>query len=184
MLSLAGTLATAHRAVHRVTAPAELPALRDVLADRIHDAVLPSDLRGFALGLLDDLPDGERLFHGDWAGAARGDAAADHARALLLLRWANPLPGTPPSSRALIAAGRSMLARRYIRAYRRGLPPPPHLDSWLLVHVAARLSEGIPAEHALLTGILQQGGFREWIETPIDDYEALTGVTAGQGLTT
>lgn len=36
------------------------------------------------------------------------------------------------------------------------LPPLRYLDSWLLVHAAARLSEGIPAERALLTGILQR----------------------------
>jgi hypothetical protein len=30
------------------------------------------------------------------------------------------------------------------------------VDSWLLVHAAARLSEGIHAEHARLTGMLHR----------------------------
>jgi hypothetical protein len=30
------------------------------------------------------------------------------------------------------------------------------VDSWLLVQVAARLSEGIPVEHAMLIGMLDR----------------------------
>jgi aminoglycoside phosphotransferase (APT) family kinase protein len=173
VLQLARTLATAHFTVHSVHAPADLPDLRQVLAARIHDAVLPAHLRNFVTRVLDGLPDGDRLCHGDyhpgnvllaadrttvidWAGAARGAPEADHARTLLLLRWANPLPGTPLPSRALIAAGRSLLARRYARTYRRGAPPMRQVDSWLLVHAAARLSEGIQTEQAMLIGILDR----------------------------
>jgi len=170
---LADALATAHRAVHRFAAPAEIPDLRQVLAARIHDADLPPPLRSFAMRVLDRLPDGDRLCHGDyhpgnvlvsaertavidWANASRGVTEADHARTLLLLRWADPLPGTPPQSRALIAVGRSLLARRYTQTYRRGAPPMRQVDSWLLVHAAARLSEGIHAEQTTLIGMLDQ----------------------------
>jgi hypothetical protein len=173
MRRLAAALATAHRAVHEVAAPADLPDLRQVLATRIDDAGLPPRLRTFATRVLDGLPDGDRLCHGDyhpgnvllaadrtaiidWPNAARGVPGADHARTLLLLRWADPLPGTPPLSRALIATGRTMLARRYTRAYRRGAAPLRHLDQWLLVNVAARLSEGIEAERGTLIGILDR----------------------------
>jgi hypothetical protein len=175
VLGLADTLAAAHLAVHRVRAPADLPDLRQVLAGRIRDAVLPPRLRDLAERTLGRLPDGDRLCHGDyhpgnvllaadrttiidWAGAARGDPEADHARTLLLLRWARPLPGTPLLSRALIAAGRSLLTRRYGRTYRRGVAPLRQVDSWLLVHAAARLSEGIEAEQAMLVRLLDRAG--------------------------
>jgi hypothetical protein len=174
MRGLAAALATAHIAVHRLVAPADLPEQRQLLAARIRDAALPPRLRSLATRLLDGLPDGDRLCHGDyhpgnvlvtadrvavidWVGAARGVPESDHARTLLLLRWADPLPGTPPLSRALIAAGRALIASRYARTYRRGSPPPPELDTWLLVHAAARLSEGIQDEEARLIGILDRG---------------------------
>jgi len=89
VLGLADALATAHLAVHRAAAPIELPDLRQVPAARVQDAVLPPHLRSFATRVLDALPDGDRLCHGDyhpgnvllaadrtavidWAGAARG----------------------------------------------------------------------------------------------------------------
>jgi aminoglycoside phosphotransferase (APT) family kinase protein len=87
------------------------------LAARIAGAGLPPPLREHAVRVLDALPDGDRLCHGDyhpgnvlvaadrvgvidWANAACGVPEADHARTVLLLRWADPLPGTPVIARA------------------------------------------------------------------------------------
>jgi aminoglycoside phosphotransferase (APT) family kinase protein len=135
---------------------------------------MPPRLRGYALRVLDRLPDGDRLCHGDyhpgnvlvaadrvavidWANATRGAPEADHARTMLLLRWADPLPGTRLASRALMAAGRSVFAHGYARAYRAGSPQPvPQVDSWLIVNVAARLGEGIEVEQATLIGLLDR----------------------------
>lgn len=174
MLSLARALAGTHLAVHQVQAPTDLPALRKVLAARIHEAVMPSHLRDYALRVLGGLPDGDRLCHGDyhpgnvlvaadrvavidWANAARGAPEADHARTMLLLRWADPLPDTTLAFRALITAGRSVFTHGYARAYRAGSPQPlRQLSSWLVVHAAARLAEGIEAEHGMLIGYLDR----------------------------
>lgn len=172
LVGLARALATAHLAIHDVRAPADLPDLRETLAVRIEGAALPTHLRGFALRVLDGLPSGDRLCHGDyhpgnvlvaagrvgvidWTNAARGVPEADHAQTLLLLRWADPPPGTPLMFRGLIAAGRSVLARAYRRTYRNGSSEPlRQLNSWVTVRVAARLSEGIDVERSRLIGLL------------------------------
>lgn len=174
VLGLARALAGTHLAVHQVQAPADLPALRQVLAARIHDAVMPPHLRDHALRMLGGLPDGDRLCHGDyhpgnvlvaadrvavidWANATRGTPEADHARTMLLLRWADPLPDTTRAFRALITAGRSAFAHTYAQAYRAGSPQPiRQLSSWLVVHAAARLAEGIEVEHSTLIGYLDR----------------------------
>jgi Ser/Thr protein kinase RdoA (MazF antagonist) len=174
VVGLARALAKAHLAIGDRPAPTDLPDLRQRLAGRIDGAPMPADLRGFARRVLDALPDGDRLCHGDfhpgnalvaagrvrvidWPNATRGTPAADHARTLMLLRWAKPLPGTPPATRALIAAVRAMCARSYVRAYHAGPPGPPrHVDSWLIVHAAARLGEGIETETTTLTGLLER----------------------------
>ncbi|MEU8264822.1 phosphotransferase [Micromonospora sp. NPDC048999] len=174
VLGLARALADAHLAVHEAPAPGDLPELRQVLASRIADAVLPSHLRDYALRVLDALPDGDRLCHGDyhpgnvlvaadrvavidWPNAARGVPEADHARTLLLLRWTDPQPGTPLVSRPLITAGRSMFAHRYARAYRdRSLRRLRQPASWLVVQAAARLAEGIEVEQNTLIGFLDR----------------------------
>jgi hypothetical protein len=174
VLSLARALAAAHLGIHAIRVPEGLPGLREVLAARIEDAGLPVHLRDFAVQVLDGLPDGDRVCHGDyhpgnvlvaadrvsvidWVGAACGVPEADHARTLLLLRRADPLPGTPVLSRALMAVGRSVYAHGYTRAYTSGSPKPlRQVDSWLIVQTAARLSEGIDIERRTLIGLLDR----------------------------
>jgi aminoglycoside phosphotransferase (APT) family kinase protein len=174
ILRCARTLAETHRAVHAVAAPPGLPDLRQVLATRIGRAALPSPLHAFALQVLDGLPDGDRLLHGDyhpgnvlvaedrvrvidWVNAARGAPEADHARTLLLLRWSALPPDMPAVFRALLRLGRARLAREYARAYLRGSPRSPStVASWLTVHAAARLAEGIEAEHSVLIRLVDQ----------------------------
>lgn len=170
---LARRLAAAHLRFNRITAPDSLPDLREVMEARIRRAPLSAELRAFALRELSALPGGDRLTHGDyhpgnilmtgdrdvvidWAGAARGAPEADHARTLLLLRWADPLPGTSPLARRLIVAGRSIFARAYAYHYRRGGAASPHeVSSWLTVVIAARMSEGIEGEHPKLCALLE-----------------------------
>ncbi len=172
---LAAMLAQAMSSFHALTAPQELPVLNDVLAERIKVADLEPRLRESALRVLASLPVGDRLCHGDfhpgnaivasdqvriidWASASRGVPAADFARTLLLLRQADPLPGTPLSFRLLLAVGRSAFAGGFARAYRRHTTSPLlNLEKWTVVNAAARLAEGLSAETARLTGIVKAG---------------------------
>jgi len=171
---LSRQLAGAHRRIHQVEAPNALPDLREVMAARIEHASMPTPLRDFALQTLETLPAGDRLCHGDfhpgnvlvdrdkmgvidWPNAARGVPEAGHARTLLLLRWADPLPGTPPLVRSILATGRALFARSYARAYRRGSSETLHgVRSWLTANLAARMSEGIEVEQSRLLGLLEQ----------------------------
>jgi hypothetical protein len=178
MLRQARALATAHLGIHAVRVPGGLPNLRHILSARIEDAGLPPQLRDFAVRILQGLPDGDSVCHGDyhpgnvlvaadrvsvidWVGAACGVPEADHARTLLLLRRADPLPGTPVLSRTLMTAGRSVFTHGYARAYTEGSPRPlRHVDSWMIVHTAARLSEGIDIERPILIDLLDRARHR------------------------
>jgi aminoglycoside phosphotransferase (APT) family kinase protein len=129
-------------------------------------------LHDFARRVLDGLPAGDRLCHGDlhpgnvlvgadgvsvidWANATRGVPEADFARTVLLLEQADPLPGTSLFFRGLMAAGRSLFAGAFARAYRqRTHDPLKQLDLWAIAHAAARLAEGIKVEEPRLIAFL------------------------------
>jgi len=74
---------------------------------------------------------------------------------MLLLKQADPLPGTSLIFRGLMAAGRSLFAHSYARAYRQlNHERLKQVDSWAVVHAAARLAEGIKVEGPRLIAIL------------------------------
>jgi hypothetical protein len=174
VLGLARTFADAHVRVNGVPAPADLPDLKDVLAQRIEAGVRAPALRDFVFRVLDRLPVGDRLCHGDlhpgnvlivagharvidWANATRGVAEADHARTLWLLERADPLPGTSRLFRRLMATGRARYARTYASHYRKRTPESLRLvPSWTIVHAAARIAEGIAVEEAGLLTFLRR----------------------------
>ena len=174
-LRAAIAMATTHAAMHECQAPASLPQLNDELRQRIELApILRTDLASYALDVLDGLPAGDRLCHGDfhpgnmmgtwetlavidWGDASRGDPLADVARTELLHRLAAPPPGTPAAFRALVVMGRSLFARRYLAVYRTVRPVDRGaLRRWLIVRVAARFIEGIEEEFDTLTAFLEK----------------------------
>jgi len=169
VLTAGRALARAHLAMHEAEAPAELPELHELLRRRIGGAgPLPDDLRVRALALLDELPRGDRICHGDlhpanmlgtwddpvvidWGDASRGDGTADVARTELLVRIGEPPPDAPPTIRRLARLGRRALVDRYLAGYRRGRRLDQGLlDRWRTVRAAARLGEDIPEEHPKL----------------------------------
>lgn len=129
-----------------------------------------TDLSGFALDVLRQMPDGDRLCHGDfhpgniltsdreaflidWINAGRGDPAGDVARTNLLLKL-----GTPPQMslvmRALVLFGRRVITSVYNRSY--GAVDRAQVGRWLIPHAAARVSEGISEEVPLLLRFLSE----------------------------
>src|SRR5215471_5025140 len=66
VLTAGRVMGAAHAAMHEIAAPADLPDLKDLLAGRIAAAGLEDRRRDAALALLDTLPAGDRLCHGDF----------------------------------------------------------------------------------------------------------------------
>lgn len=174
VLAEAKSLGRLHLRIHRVAAPGGLPALGDQARERIRDSErLPAHLAEFALRILDELPGGDRLCHGDlypgnvlvgpdgpvavdWVNATRGDPHADVARTRLLLRGGTPPPGASTVGRRLDRIGRPLITRGYLRAYRRAQRLDDELlGQWEIVRAAERFWEDIVEEDAALTALLE-----------------------------
>ena len=183
------TIGVAHAALHDVVAPPELPDLNDDQRYRILEAApLPEDLRTAALSVLDDLPSGDQLCHGDfhlgnlmgtwsnpvvidWGDASRGDPVADVARTYLLQRLGEPPPGASALIRVLAPVGRDVLPAQYLSTYRRRHRiDRRRLEAWKIVRAAARLFDPVPSEHPKLIRFLRRrlNSDREHRPTPPD----------------
>ena len=155
-----------HAAMHERTAPAELPSLHDVLRERLGAAgAVPDDVRPRVSALLDRLPPGDRLCHGDmhignilgtpeapvvidWGDATRGAPVADVARTWILVRFGTLPPGAPRTARVMAPAGRRIILGRYRRAYRAARSvDDAELARWQVVCAAARLWDPVPEDH-------------------------------------
>jgi Ser/Thr protein kinase RdoA (MazF antagonist) len=164
-----------HAKLHEAVASDALPALRAVLRARIQNcARVPENLASFAIDVLDGLPDGDTLCHGDfhpgnllrskegpvvidWTNATRGDPDADVARTNLMLRVGEPPPGSPVIVRVLARIGGRILLWRYLNAYRRRRPVSDQaLSRWAVPIAAARIAEGIESEIPTLLSFLER----------------------------
>lgn len=171
----AGVLAATHVAIHEVQAPSALPEVHTQLRERIQRAgAVPDGIRDVALDVLDGLPRGDRLCHGDfhlgnllgswsdavvidWGYASRGDHVGDVAQSVLLHRVGAMPPGISALFKALATLGRGLLTRRYLSVYQRQRPFERALfDRWYFVHAAARLGEPVVEEHEDLLALVQR----------------------------
>jgi thiamine kinase len=161
--------------LHRTQAPSGVPAVRDQLRARIQLAPHLADrARTPALELLERLPDGEALCHGDfhpgnvlvssrgpviidWVAVGRGDPVGDLARTMLLLRVATR-PGLSAVAQALDNVGRRWFRTTWRRAYQRKHPVDPvAFERWTTVHAASRLCDGFEEEVAPLLALVDAG---------------------------
>jgi aminoglycoside phosphotransferase (APT) family kinase protein len=171
LAAYARALADLHAAIVSTPAPMSAHPVRPDLRRQLDDDAIPRPIADVARGLLDVLPDGDRLVHGDfhpgnvllgpsgpvvidWENLGAGDPAEDHARTSLLLRHADP-PHAAAPLRFLVAGGRRAFARLYERAFRSRVPVAPDATRrWLYVLAAARLSLQIEPERARLLALL------------------------------
>jgi aminoglycoside phosphotransferase (APT) family kinase protein len=144
-----------------------LPGTRDRLAARIQAADAGAPLREAALRLLDTLPDGNSLCHGDfhpanvilspagaviidWPGVTVGNPLADVARTLLLMRF-GPLSEPSPGRRFLFRTFSRVFAASYLGQYSRLAPADRHeLRRWEAVSAVARIADNIAGEREAL----------------------------------
>ena len=168
------TLGKVQAQLHEVVAPDTLEPLRDRIRRVVTtNPLVPEDVRGIVLPVLDKLPDGDRLCHGDfhpgnllkssrgpividWPIVTRGDPVADFARTEMLLRMGDTPPGTPALVKYLEGIGRKVINFSYRRASLHARPTDPDLvRRWQFVRAADRLGEDIESERETLLGILR-----------------------------
>ena len=168
----ARTLAELHVNIHRNSIPG-LPSYKDQLHSAIERTqYLTEVLRDKSLRLLESLPEGQTLCHGDyhpdnilltsdgplvidWMTACSGSSWADVARTRLLLTIGPKGAGKQVSR--LIRTAVWLYHRIYLNRYLASVPDRNHeLDRWAPVMAAARLNEEIAPEREALLKLVQQ----------------------------
>lgn len=172
VLHHAQRLAHLHAEMHASPAQADLPSQRRRLIEKINRTqALPEHLRSRVLAILESLPDGESLCHGDfhpgnvlltrqgeviidWIDAARGNPLADLARTTILALGAAACQIQGVAPRLMVRLLHAAYLRRYFR-----LRPGGQVEHrrWLPVVAAARLSEDIPELRAWLVARVERG---------------------------
>ncbi len=172
---VAGIGGRAHARMHEVVAPAEVRTTKEYITRALTESPLvPRVVAEAALKVMAELPDGDRLSHGDfhpanilmdgdepviidWSNVSRGDPAADVARTLVILESGEPPPGTPLPVKLLALFGRRLLTSAYLRAYRRVAPLDMELvRRWEAVRLADRLADSIPEERLKILRLLSK----------------------------
>jgi hypothetical protein len=172
-LKHARALADLHVKIHQLSIEG-LPTYTEGLGYSIRRTPhLGEDLRAKALKLLDALPEGRNVCHGDyhpgnvlltergpvaidWMTAKTGSPWADVSRTKLLLsigvKGARKLVN--PAVRILVG----LFHQRYLAHYTVLRPDSrAELDRWMPVNAAARLDEDIPPEREALIEMVQEG---------------------------
>lgn len=173
LFSLARILAEAQAALHQCVVT-ELPSMRETLQRDIQAcALLPDDLRPATLAVLHQLPDDNKLCHGDfhpdnlilgsdgtviidWPNARRGYPLADVARTSVILQTGPLSPTLSPAKRAFLNSARALFRAAYVQRYFQisSLSRQP-LPNWEVPLAAARLNEGIAGEQASLIKLIK-----------------------------
>jgi uncharacterized protein (TIGR02172 family) len=169
----ARSLAELHVKIHQQSIPG-LPSYKDRLRYDIRNTShLSEDLRHKALSLLDTLPEGQNVCHGDfhpgnvlmtangpividWMTACSGSRWTDVARSSLLLSIGAKSAGKQLSP--FIRMAIRLYHRTYLNQYRAFSPDQTNeMDLWTPVIAAARLKEEIAPERQALLKMVQAG---------------------------
>lgn len=152
-------LANQHAEIHAVADVIGIPSLRDKIEKRIRNiGELSSEVREGALSVLEGLPYGSKLCHGDfhpgnimmtregpividWIDAAIGNPPADVARTSILIMGTKATAGsTSVFEKAMLGWMHKMYLKGYFKLRPAG---EDEYRSWMPLVAAARISEGI-----------------------------------------
>jgi len=165
-------MAELHLEMHQREA-GQLRKQSHLLAQKIRHAIgLEEDVKAKLLDHAQQLPDDNRLLHGDfhvnnlmlspsgamiidWVDASSGHPLADVARTVVLSTM-SAIPKDFPGRRSILII-RSLFNRIYLsRYFQNSSHTPQDLHAWLVPLVAARLSENIVEERARLSHFVDQ----------------------------
>lgn len=160
VFQLGRTLAELHAQMHECDFNADVPAQRKKLQHRIKDAdALPVYLKPKLMTMLEALPEGDRVCHGDlhpgnvlmngsdatvidWIDASRGEPLADLARTSVIILGATASSQIPnPVLKVFVRVFHAAYLNRYFQLRPGGRD---EYRRWLPVVAAARLVENIP----------------------------------------
>lgn len=171
LASSAKSLAELHVRMHACRLPVGLVSQKEQIRNGIEAAQGITDAeRTTVLCYLKELPDGNRLCHGDfhpdnillsdrgpliidWMTGTRGDPAADVCRTLLILETSFLPPQTPIHIRLLHEVSRSWINTTYLKRYLQLNPSvKKQIARWRLPLLAARIREveAYPNEKAMI----------------------------------
>jgi uncharacterized protein (TIGR02172 family) len=170
---MARQLAELQVAIHSRTGT-DLPSQQERLKSEIGRAPrLSAGTKKRVLQVLEHLPDGNKICHGDfhpdnvlmaargpvvidWLDAGRGNPLADVARSALLLGVGSLPPGTGLFRGWLIQSFRRIFRALYLRRYFQLWPfAQAQMKAWLLPVAAARLVEHLPGEEDQLVRLVE-----------------------------
>ncbi|MET3289102.1 UNVERIFIED_CONTAM: Ser/Thr protein kinase RdoA (MazF antagonist) [Brevibacillus sp. OAP136] len=161
---LANEFAALHRRVHQAKAE-KLPGLQAILKRNLHVAEpLTADEKQAVATYIDQLPVQDQLCHMDfhpdnilytaggpvildWMTAVSGNALADVARTIVILKYASLPPNLPEPVKEGVMAIRERFVADYQRAYfAEEEERESEMEAWFLPIMAARLCEGVPSD--------------------------------------
>lgn len=175
VVKYARLMAKLHVQIHEVKAPASLETQREWATGGIPDSKkISTEMKTSILQLLDSLPDGNQLCHGDfhpgniiithrgpviidWMTVSKGIASGDVARTSIILEAAKAPEGTP--MRWLLEWVRKLLLTTYLKTYLQLRPKvKSSLISWQAVMATNFLADvSVPGEEVGLRAIIERG---------------------------
>jgi thiamine kinase-like enzyme len=158
-------LSEIHYKLNRIKAPENLLNLKAQLKKHIEKSVyINFDIKNFVYGLLNQLPDGDRLCHGDfhpgnilikdgnpyiidWCGATKADPISDVAHTYLLFKNVPRIPGSSWLSFEILNLAGLLSAKTYLKEYQKKHDIDLNqFSKWLLVRAAERTYFGMQSE--------------------------------------